>query len=1004
MWVLTLVLTLLVSAEASAQRRVSGRVTATTGEPVQAASVNVQGTTIGAYTGEDGRYTLNNVPAGAQVLVVRRIGYRRVAQPLQATSDVMDVRLEKDVLQLETQVITGTTTTVSSANAANAVATVSGDQLNRAPTPTIENALQGKIPGAIISQNSGAPGGGSQVQLRGVTTLNASSSPLYVIDGVLVNNSQIGSGVNSITNAGAGITASQDQPVNRIADLNPADIENIEVLKGASAGAIYGSKASNGVIVITTRKGATGRPQANITQRVGQFSLANKLGLRCFGSANEVFSAFLFGKTPGDTASANAVAADYTSSGGACNDFESQFYGGNPLSYETNLSLRGGAGGTTFYVGGLAKRDNAIQRNSYYQKQSVTANLSQLLGTRLTFRSNNEFIHSLTDRGISGNDNQDIVSPGDIFSATPTFIDLQAREPNGYLTSGSNPFQNADLVKNPEDVYRYIGSVNTTFSAYTSARQTLDFTFIGGVDAYSYNTHLISPPEAFFEPNDKLPGTIVTNKSQNVNANLNLSGAHKFIADIATATTSFGLRQERRQQDLVYNQGRNVPSGASNVSSAAVQQSFETQFLVKDFAYYAQEEVLALDERLLLTAAINAERSSVNGDDKKFYSYPKAALSYRLPWLPRFTDELKVRAAWGRAGTQPPYGNKFTALITSVNEGVLGARPSTIVGAPDIRPEISEETEGGVDVQMFGGRMALDATVFRKRVSDLILAIPVATTSGFGTKNVNAGALQNTGTEVGLNITPIQTGSITWVSRTTYANVDSRITSLRDPQTGLVQCGNFGSFFSTSYGAPYVCEGWSPSSVQARNGFDSTFSCGPAGTCNTGTFVSRARRLSIFESAPDFNMGFSNEINVGPVRLYGLVEWRKGGKVANLTNAYFDQATADGTGMRGDTAATIARNASFANGGSYLESASFAKLRELSVSYTIPSRLTQSVFPSLTQDVRLEVSGRNLKTWTNYTGYDPEVSNFSNQTIGRYQDVTPYPPSRSIFVSLSANF
>jgi hypothetical protein len=316
--------------------------------------------------------------------------------------------------------------------------------------------------------------------------------------------------------------------------------------------------------------------------------------------------------------------------------------------------------------------------------------------------------------------------------------------------------------------------------------------------------------------------------------------------------------------------------------------------------------------------------------------------------------------------------------------------------------------EGGIDAQMLNGRVALDATVFRKRVTDLILSIPVASTSGFTTKNVNAGSLQNTGTEVGLNITPIQTGNITWVSRTTYANVDGRLTSLRDPQTGLVQCGNFGSFFSTSYGAPYVCEGYSPSAVQARNGFDSTFTCGPAGTCNTGTFVRRARRLSIYESAPDFNMGFSNEVNVGPVRLYGLVEWRKGGKVANLTNAYFDQATNEGPlplGMRGDTAATRLRNVNFfTNGGSYLESASFAKLREISVSYTIPARLTQSVFPSMTQDLRLEVSGRNLKTWTNYTGYDPEVSNFSNQTIGRFQDVTPYPPSRSFFVSLSANF
>ena len=216
--------------------------------------------------------------------------------------------------------------------------------------------------------------------------------------------------------------------------------------------------------------------------------------------------------------------------------------------------------------------------------------------------------------------------------------------------------------------------------------------------------------------------------------------------------------------------------------------------------------------------------------------------------------------------------------------------------------------------------------------------------------------------------------------------------------TNLVQCGNFGVVLQHAYGAPYVCEGYSPSAVQARQGFDSTFSA------TRRLLVSRARHLGYLRERPGLQHGLLERSQLGPVRLYGLLEWRKGGKVANLTNAYFDQATADGTGMRADTAATIARNASFANGGSYLENASFAKLREISVGYTIPARLTQSVFSSLTQDVRLEISGRNLKTWTNYTGYDPEVSNFSNQTIGRFQDVTPYPPSRSFFVSLSANF
>jgi TonB-linked SusC/RagA family outer membrane protein len=991
-WLGAFLLTLLAVADASAQRRVTGRVSGTSGEPLQTAHINVQGTTINTYSADDGRFTLLNVPSGAQVLVVRRIGYRRQLVPLASTADAIDIKLEKDVLELERQVITGTTTSISSINSANAIAQVSGEQLNKAPSPTIENALQGKIPGAVISQNSGAPGGGMQVQLRGTTSINANSSPLYVIDGIILSNVAISNGLNSITAAGGGITNSQDQPVNRIADLNPADIENIEVLKGASAGAIYGSLASNGVIIITTRRGTQGRPVGTITQRLGQFTLSHKLGLRCFGSAAEVKSAFTFGTKAADIAAGQAVADEYTAAGGACHDFENDFYSGNPMSYETDGSIRGGNGGTTYYIGGLAKRDNAIQRNSYYQKQSMTANLSQVLGSHVTVRANNEFVHSLTDRGISGNDNADIVSPGDVFSSTPTWVDLSARQPNPWLGSGSNPFQTADIVKQPEDVYRYIGSVNTSYSAFSSRRQALDFTLIAGVDAFSYNAKVLSPPDAFFEPNDGLPGTIVVDKSQNVSANFNLSGAHKFISDFATASTSFGVRQGRRQSSLIVNQGRNLPAGVSDVNFGVVQAVSENQSLIKDFAYYAQEEILTLGERLLLTGGVNFERTSVNGDDKKFYAYPKTALSYRLPFLPKFTDELKLRIAYGKAGNQPPYGYKFTTLPTGVYDNVLGARPSTTAGDPTIKPETSTELEGGIDAQFLGGRAGIDFTVFRKNVTDLILSAAVANTSGFSTRLLNAGALQNTGTEIGLSATPIQRSYLTWISRTTYANVDGRITSL-----GGLPCFNGGSFFSTKYGAPYVCNGYSPSTVQARNGYDSTF--------NNGVYVSRARRITNFESAPDFNMGFSNEINIGPVRLYGLLDWRHGGKVANLTNAYFDPIAADNTGFLADTAKSRARNdAVNNNGASYLEDAGFVKLRELSVAYTLPRSFTQRFFSSVTQDLRLEISGRNLKTWTPYTGYDPEVSNFSNQNIGRFQDVTPYPPSRSVFFSLTANF
>ncbi|MEP6620302.1 MAG: SusC/RagA family TonB-linked outer membrane protein [bacterium] len=974
MWVCALLLTGLVSTEASAQRRVTGRVTGSNGEAVSSASINVQGTTIGAYTAEDGRFTLVNVPTGAQVLVVRRIGYKRVNQPLTAALDQVDVKLEKDVLELERQVVTGTTTSISSANSANAIAAVSGEQLNKAPTPTIENALQGKIPGAVISTNSGAPGGGAQVQLRGVTSINGSSSPLYVVDGVLVSNSQIQNGLNSVTAAGGGITSNQDQSTNRISDLNPADIENIEVLKGASAGAIYGSKASNGVIVITTRKGSSGKPSVSAVQRVGQFALSRKLGVRCFGSAAEVDAAGFDG-------------AAFTAAGGACHDFESELYGGNPLSYESGVSVRGGNAGTTYYVGGLAKRDNSILKNTYYQKQSLQANVGQLIGSRLNLRANNEFIHSLTERGISGNDNAE-VSPIALFSETPSYFDLASGAVNPYASNGANPFQNANLVKAPEDVFRYIGSVNTTLSAYESQRQTLDFTFIAGIDAYSYNSNLTSPPDAYFESADGQPGTIVTNRTINTNANLNLSGAHKLIGNAFTATTSFGLRQERRQSDAVINQSRNNPQGVTDVNLGVVQNNNEFKTLIKDFAYYAQEEFLGLNERLLLTAAVNTERSSVNGDDKKYYSYPKFAASYRLPFLPKFTDELKIRAAVGQAGNQPPFGFKYTTLPFLVYSGQPGVVPSATFGSPTIKPETSREVEGGLDAQFLGGRLALDATVFQKKVSDLILQARVAATSGFTSKFINGGNLQSTGTELGLNITPVQRTNFTWLSRTTYANVDSRITALSVP------CFAGGAAFSTRFGAPYVCTGFSPSDVQVANGFDSTFV--------GGVFVSRVRHLDNVEAAPNFTMGFSNEFNIGPVRLYSLFDYRNGGYIANLTNNYFD-----GTGLLADTAASNRRNLLFSTAGGghnvYLEHAGFMKLRELSVSFALPHVVTSNLFAGA-NDVRLELSGRNLKTWTSYSGYDPEVSNFSNQNIGRIQDVTPYPPSRSFFMSLSTTF
>ena len=245
-----------------------------------------------AQSGTDGRFSLN-APDGTLTLVTRAIGFRSHTDTFPPEVATADVALEPDIFNLEEVVVTGQSTGIEKQNLPNAVATVSGSELTRAPTGTLESALQGKIPGALIQSNSGAPGGGIQVNLRGVSTINAGTDPLFVVDGIVVSNDAIPNGADAVTAAQAGGNPrNQDNPTNRIADLNPEDIERIEVLKGGSAAAIYGSKATNGVVIITTKRGQAGKPQFGLTQRFGVFTRSNELGRRTFESLEDALEVY----------------------------------------------------------------------------------------------------------------------------------------------------------------------------------------------------------------------------------------------------------------------------------------------------------------------------------------------------------------------------------------------------------------------------------------------------------------------------------------------------------------------------------------------------------------------------------------------------------------------------------------------------------------------------------------------------------------------------------------
>ena len=981
--VFSLLLLVLVSASAFAQtRRVSGRVTVEgSGEPIVAASVNVVGTSLGTYTDDQGRFSLN-VPDGPATLRVRRIGYtqKTLAVPTGATE--ANVSLTRDVLQLETQVVTGTATTVSSVNAANAVTVISGDQLNRAPSQTIDYALQGKIPGAIVTQNSGAPGGGVQVQLRGVSTINASFLPLYVIDGVIIDNSSIANGTNAVTQAAGGnFGSSQDQRVNRTADINPNDIESIQVLKGPSASSIYGSRGTNGVIIITTKQGQAGKSSLDIIQRFGSAALSNKIGIRCFSSGAEV------------------VAAQFDSTGfGAatnkCHDYEQELYGQHPFNYQTIASLRGATtSGTNYFVSGLVQHDGGLQLNDNYNKQSLRVNLGQKVGSRLNIRANTELIHSLTARGISGNDNTG-VNPYTTFSQVPSFYDM-TKQGNGTYPIGlavvnfNNPFQNTELIKTPEDVFRLLGSGVASYSLISHDRQTLDFTLSGGLDAYNDHARVISPATGYIELTNANPGTLVNNNANVFTGNIGANFTHRLIRDMFTATTSAGIGQVRRNVDIIGNTGRGVFPGVTNVASATQIFTTESQDIVKSQSIFGQEEFLTMGERLLLTAGVNGERTSNNGDPKKYYAYPKFSGSYRVPVPVSKIDELKLRLAYGRAGNQPLSG-KFTLLTNLIDEGVTGFRASTALGSPGIKPETASEMEGGMDLTFFGGRARLSATQFRKQIDDLLITAALAPSTGFGSKTINGGQLVTHGTELELEMTPIRTDRFSWVSGTTYSSNKGKVTQL--PVPGFIPpSGSFGSRF----GNAFVQQGQLITVMQAVNG------CSALNAA--GTACPSANRLLLFvgNSAPDFEMGFTNDLTFGSFRLSSLFDWRKGGLGVNLTNDYF---VSSGLGFP-DTARAPKMAAAFSKGTDvWLENTGFLKLRELTLGYELPAAMASRLFNGHAQGARIELSGRNLWTRTKYTGLDPEVSNFGNQALGRFQDVTPYPPSRLFYFSIATTF
>lgn len=960
------------------ERTITGKITDGSGTPLLGANIVVKETNQGTSTDAEGKFKLT-VPSNATIIISSTGLKSQTIKVGNATE--LQVKLEEDVARLDEVVVTGLTTTIKRRNLANAVATISSKELNGvAPAQTLDAALEGKISGAYINANSGAPGGGISIKLRGVTSVFGNTQPLYVIDGVFVDNSSTSAGLNVVTSAlrNGAITsnangATQDNPSSRIADLRAEDIENIEILKGASAAAIYGSKAAAGVVIVTTKRGKEGKTKIVVSQDLGVINVRKLLGVRTYTDAN-------LAKDPAASPGFIQQFKNAEAAGSKIYDYEKEVYDNTAFARNTVMSVSGGNAKTSFYLSGSQKDEGGIVKNTGYRNSSLRLNIDHRINDNIKIGVSTNYINSSADRGLFGNDNAG-VTVGIALSSTPGFAQLHPDALGNYPNNpfaASNPLQTIALMRNNESVNRFITGVNMEAILQKSNTSTTRLIARGGFDFYNLETNALFPGTLQFQAVNK--GTSIAGFTKNLNTNYILSLVNTLTpSDKLSLTTSAGLTQEKGDYNNLLDVATQVISGQTNVDQAGALNATQLKTKYQNDGLFIQEEA-NINEIVALTGGVRLDRSSNNGDVAKYYAYPKAGISWNLTRMDfmkgGFFDNIKLRAAYGQANNVPAYGSKFTSMAISNIAGFPGLIVNTQEGQANIKPERQTEFETGLDFSILKGRLGFELTYYNKIIHDFLMLQNLPASSGFSNKWLNAGNLRNRGWELGLNARPVQSRNILWNTTVNFWLNRSLVTKLIIPPTPQ---GSFGYVL----GSFQIQQGKSATQILGLN----------------GTGVGK-----LGDAEPTFQMNTYNEITFfNKLSLRFLLHWKNGGQNVNLTSlendfggtsADYDKVT-NKAGLP-DGFYRITQVGSDAH--EFVQTSSYLRFREIGLYYSI-TKLPVSYI----KGVRIGVSLNNYITITKYSAYDPEVSNFGTG-FSSGVDVDPYPATKRADFHISFDF
>ena len=958
----------------------TGKVTdAGSGIPVIGASVIIANTSFGAVTDFDGNYSFTaRLSSGDYTLVASYLGYstKRTDISLGANTEMnTDFQLSEDLLSLDEVVVTGSTIGVNKRTLGNAISTIKSEDLVNNGAIAADQAISGKIAGALVQQNSGDPAGGISIRLRGPSTVLGNSDPLYIVDGIIISNS---SNSNALVDLGG-------NSQNRLVDLNPNDIDRIEVIKGAAAAAIYGSRASNGVVQIFTKKGKSGAPKFTFTTNTRVNELRKQIDY------NEVPLAWV---DPFDRTNLETVPVERF-------NYQDEFFESG-FGIENFLSVNGGNDKTSYYLSGSFLDNEGVIKNTDFQRIGFKANLTQKAFDWLDITAGLNYTRSVSNDIPNGGINAAYGAiTGFIFSdnSVSPFPDESGVYPvTSLLVPRTNPLEAVDRFDFGQKVNRII----TNVSLDAKITERLSANYLLGLDFYNQSATAFIPINNTSPNGDGFARRADINNFQ-YNSDLNLT--YKLpISDSVKSTTVIGGSWQYEEFDRVAIDADGLPPVVQVATNGSIVSQGESRSQISYWGAFIQQS-FSFKDKFYINGAIRSDGASTFGDDQRNQLYAKASLSYILSeedfWEDTFGETFstfKLRGSFGQAGnlTALTAYQRFTRLIPASLNGAPSLLISTQQGNLDAAPERQDEVEFGFDAGFLNNRIAFEFTYYKQQVFDLLLPRELAPSTGFGTRIENVGNLENEGIELLFKAIPIKSNDFTWDVTATYSRNENVVTSVAGG--GRLALGG-------SFSTNFAIEG-EPLGVFYRQFYardpDGSISLDENGYPFRGTTEDGQSSKVIGDPNPEWFGSLINEFRYKNFSLRAQFDAVQGFDIFNWNRRLLDNVIFGGGSNVGQE---LLGNRPKGFGGAqagifeeFVEDGSFVKLRELSLSYNFQPKL-KSI-----DNITLSFVGRNLISWDSYSGWDPEINTAGQSNGVRGFDFAGVPIPRTYQLGINVSF